>query len=103
VSAEASSAPEASFAFIWKFCTVFTSCAVLNTVRTDTSLERDTRHQAITELAEMGASIATIEALGRHMSPEMVRHCSHVRMHAKREVQSTSQTAGLRIGRFVCG
>ena len=46
----------------------------------------DMRHQAITELAEMGASSATIEALAGHMSPEMVRHYSHVRMHAKREV-----------------
>lgn len=46
----------------------------------------DMRHQAITELAEKGASDATIQALAGHMSPERVRHYSHVRMHAKREV-----------------
>lgn len=45
----------------------------------------DMRHQAITELAENGASDATIQALAGHLSPEMVRHYSHVRMHAKRE------------------
>ncbi|MEN6535742.1 MAG: tyrosine-type recombinase/integrase, partial [Bryobacteraceae bacterium] len=44
----------------------------------------DLRHQAITELAEAGASDATIEALAGHMSREMLEHYSHVRMAAKR-------------------
>jgi integrase len=44
----------------------------------------DLRHQAITELAEGGASDATIEALAGHMSRRMLEHYSHVRMAAKR-------------------
>jgi integrase len=36
----------------------------------------DLRHQAITELAEGGASDATIEALAGHMSREMLEHYS---------------------------
>jgi integrase len=43
------------------------------------------RHQAITELAENGASDATIEALAGHMSRQMLEHYSHVRMVAKRQ------------------
>src|SRR5262249_8702121 len=45
----------------------------------------DLRHQAITELAEAGATDATMMALAGHMSREMVEHYSHVRMAAKRE------------------
>jgi integrase len=45
----------------------------------------DLRHQAITELAEGGASDATMMALAGHMSREMLEHYSHVRMAAKRE------------------
>ncbi len=45
----------------------------------------DLRHQAITELAENGASDATIEALAGHMSRQMLEHYSHVRMAAKRQ------------------
>jgi integrase len=45
----------------------------------------DLRHQAITELAENGASDATVMALAGHMSREMMEHYSHVRMVAKRE------------------
>ena len=44
----------------------------------------DLRHQAITELAEAGASDATMMALAGHMSREMLEHYSHVRMEAKR-------------------
>lgn len=44
----------------------------------------DLRHQAITELAEAGAPDATIEALAGHLSREMMKHYSHVRMAAKR-------------------
>jgi integrase len=44
----------------------------------------DLRHQAITELAEGGASDATLMALAGHMSRRMLEHYSHVRMAAKR-------------------
>jgi hypothetical protein len=44
------------------------------------------RHQAITEMAETGASDATIMALAGHMSRRMLEHYSHVRMAAKRTV-----------------
>ncbi len=44
----------------------------------------DLRHQAITELAEHGASDATLMAIAGHMSRQMLEHYSHVRMEAKR-------------------
>jgi integrase len=44
----------------------------------------DLRHQAITEMAEAGASDATIMAIAGHMSRRMLEHYSHVRMAAKR-------------------
>jgi integrase len=45
----------------------------------------DLRHQAITELAENGASDATLMAVAGHLSREMMEHYSHARMAAKRE------------------
>ncbi len=45
----------------------------------------DLRHQAITELAEAGASDAALMAVAGHLSREMLEHYSHVRMSAKRE------------------
>jgi integrase len=44
----------------------------------------DLRHQAITEMAEAGASDATLMAVADHMSRRMLEHYSHVRMAAKR-------------------
>lgn len=44
----------------------------------------DTRHQAITELAESTASDQTIMGIAGHVSREMLQHYSHVRMEAKR-------------------
>ncbi len=44
----------------------------------------DLRHQAITELAEQGASDAPVMALAGHLSRAMMEHYSHVRMEAKR-------------------
>lgn len=44
----------------------------------------DLRHQAITEMAENGASDATLMAAAGHLSREMIEHYSHVRMAAKR-------------------
>ena len=48
----------------------------------------DLRHQAITEMAEAGASDATIMALAGHLDRAMMEHYRHVRMAAKREVLS---------------
>ena len=45
----------------------------------------DLRHQAITELAEAGASDATIMAVAGHLDRAMMEHYSHVRMAAKRD------------------
>ena len=63
----------------------------------------DLRHQSITELAETGASDATLMAVAGHMSRRMMEHYSHVRKHAKRDalaklesslmVTTTPQTA----------
>lgn len=44
----------------------------------------DLRHQAISEMAESGASDATMMSLAGHMSRRMLEHYSHVRMAAKR-------------------
>jgi integrase len=44
----------------------------------------DLRHQAITELAENGASDSTVMALAGHLSKAMMDHYSHIRMAAKR-------------------
>ena len=44
----------------------------------------DLRHHAITELAESQASESTIMAIAGHVSPKMLHHYSHVRIHAKR-------------------
>jgi integrase len=46
----------------------------------------DLRHQAITEMAEAGASDATIMAVAGHIDRAMLEHYSHVRMAAKRDV-----------------
>lgn len=48
----------------------------------------DLRHQAITELAEGGATDATLMAVAGHLTRDMLEHYSHVRMVAKREAVS---------------
>lgn len=45
----------------------------------------DLRHQAITELAEVGVSDATLMAVAGHLSRRMLEHYSHVRTAAKRD------------------
>jgi integrase len=45
----------------------------------------DLRHQAITELAEIGLSDQTIMSIAGHVSKEMLNHYSHIRMAAKRK------------------
>lgn len=52
----------------------------------------DLRHQAITELAEAGASDATLMALAGHMDRAMMEHYSHVRMAAKRDALNKLST-----------
>jgi site-specific recombinase XerD len=44
------------------------------------------RHQAITEMAEAGATDATIMAVAGHLDRAMMEHYAHVRMTAKRDV-----------------
>ncbi len=45
----------------------------------------DTRHTLITELAESGAGDETIMDIAGHVSRQMLRHYSQIRMQAKRE------------------
>ena len=45
----------------------------------------DMRHQAITELAESGASDRTIMSIAGHVSTRMLERYSHVRLEAKRK------------------
>jgi integrase len=47
----------------------------------------DSRHQAITELAESQASDQTIMAIAGHVSRQMLERYSHVRLDAKRRVR----------------
>jgi hypothetical protein len=50
------------------------------------------RHQAITELAESGASDQTIMSIAGHVSRKMLEHYSHVRLQAKRTALSNLAT-----------
>jgi integrase len=52
----------------------------------------DLRHQAITELAESGASDATIMSLAGHLSRKMLEHYSHIRTATK--MAAVSQLEG---------
>lgn len=45
----------------------------------------DNRHTLITELAESGAGDETIMQIAGHVSRQMLRHYSHIRMDAKRD------------------
>lgn len=45
----------------------------------------DLRHQAITELCEMGLSDMTIMGIAGHVSRDMLEHYSHIRLEAKRK------------------
>ena len=44
----------------------------------------DSRHTLITELAESGAGDQTIMDIAGHVSKQMLKHYSHIRMEAKR-------------------
>lgn len=45
----------------------------------------DARHTLITELAESGAGDETIMDIAGHVTRQMLRHYSHIRMQARRE------------------
>jgi integrase len=45
----------------------------------------DHRHTMITDLAENGAGDQTIMDIAGHVSKNMLKHYSHIRMEAKRE------------------
>jgi integrase len=45
----------------------------------------DNRHTLITDLAESGAGDETIRDIAGHVSKEMLKHYSHIRMEAKRK------------------
>ncbi len=49
----------------------------------------DSRHTLITELAENGAGDQTIMDIAGHVSRQMLKHYSHIRMQAKREALET--------------
>jgi site-specific recombinase XerD len=44
----------------------------------------DNRHTLITDLAESGAPDETIRDIAGHVSKQMLKHYSHIRMEAKR-------------------
>ena len=45
----------------------------------------DNRHTLITDLAESGAGDQTIMDIAGHVSKQMLKHYSHIRMEAKRQ------------------
>ncbi len=49
----------------------------------------DSRHTLITELAESEAGGQTIMDIAGHVSRQMLKHYSHIRMQAKREALDT--------------
>ena len=52
----------------------------------------DMRHCAITKLAESGAPDHVIMSVAGHVSPEMLRHYSHIRLQAKRQALDAINT-----------
>src|SRR5262249_50010271 len=61
-------------------------------LRRSVACDSDLRRQAITKMAEAGASDATLMAVACHMSRRMLEHYSHVRMAAKRTVLDKLET-----------
>lgn len=55
----------------------------------------DSRHHAITELAESQTSDRTIMSIAGHVSMRMLEHYSHVRLEAKRKALTTVSGGGL--------
>jgi hypothetical protein len=55
----------------------------------------DNRHTLITDLAESGAGDETIRDIAGHVSKQMLKHYSHIRMEAKRHaLESILATPG---------
>jgi integrase len=52
----------------------------------------DTRHTLVTELAENGAGDEVIMGIAGHVSPQMLKHYSHIRMEAKRKALASITT-----------
>jgi integrase len=71
-------------------CTSFKT--VWAKIREDAGVQgrwHDNRHTLITELAESGAGEETILDIAGHVSKQMLRHYSHIRMEAKRQALET--------------
>ena len=65
---------------------------VWNNVRKNAGVKgrwHDNRHTLITELAESGAGDQTIMDIAGHVSKQMLKHYSHIRMEAKRNALET--------------
>jgi hypothetical protein len=67
----------------------------------------DTRHTLITDLAESGAGDETIRDIAGHVSKQMLKHYSHIRMDAKRKalesiVSKADPSHGSGIANVVC-
>jgi integrase len=58
----------------------------------------DLRHQAITELCEMGLSDMTVMGIAGHVSREMLQHYSHIRLDAKRKALEGLETQTPMVG-----
>jgi integrase len=66
---------------------VTTLKTVWNSIRENAGIKgrwHDNRHTLITELAESGAGDQTIMDIAGHVSKQMLKHYSHIRMEAKR-------------------
>ena len=67
-----------------------------NNVRTKAQVKgrwHDNRHTLITDLAESGAGDQTIMDIAGHVSKQMLKHYSHIRMEAKRRALESIVTA----------
>jgi len=67
-------------------CTSFKT--VWSNIREDSAVKgrwHDNRHTLITELAETRAGDETIQDIAGHVSKQMLKHYSHIRMEAKRK------------------
>jgi integrase len=54
----------------------------------------DMRHTTITELAESGAGDEVIQDIAGHVSRQMLKHYSHIRMEAKRRALESIGNGG---------
>ena len=69
-----------------KPCTTFKT--VWTKIREESGVKgrwHDNRHTLVTELAESGAGDQTIQDIAGHVSRQMMKHYSHIRMEAKRK------------------